>query len=194
MNTRIQEAKTALREKVRLRLKKMAPEERRAASNQACALLFGQPIWTGAGSILFFAPLPLELDVWPLLTEALAAGKRVALPRFQPEARTYAAFQLKDPETDLRVGKFGIQEPKEHCAMLPVNVVDLILVPGIAFDLHGRRLGRGKGYYDQLLALLAGPRCGVVFDQQIVPEIPVEAHDAKVNYLLTPTRWADFRG
>ena len=194
MRTSIQEAKSALREKVHHRLREMAPEDRGAASDQARALLLEQHIWRRAGSVLFFAPLPLEVDVWPLLTKALAAGKRVALPRFQPEAQTYGAFQLKDPEKDLRLGKFGIQEPKEHCARLPSSAVDLILVPGIAFDLQGRRLGRGKGYYDQLLADLVGPRCGVAFDQQIVPEILVEPHDAKVNYLLTPTRWAKFRG
>jgi 5-formyltetrahydrofolate cyclo-ligase len=67
--------------------------------------------------------------------------------------------------------------------------VDLILVPGLAFDLRGRRLGRGKGYYDQLLRGLRGITCGVAFDQQIVAEIPVEPHDVRVNCVLTPTRW-----
>jgi 5-formyltetrahydrofolate cyclo-ligase len=67
--------------------------------------------------------------------------------------------------------------------------VDLILVPGLAFDLRGHRLGRGKGYYDQLLRGLGGITCGVAFDQQIVAGIPVEPHDVRVNRVLTPTRW-----
>jgi 5-formyltetrahydrofolate cyclo-ligase len=65
----------------------------------------------------------------------------------------------------------------------------LVLVPGVAFDLRGRRLGRGKGFYDRLLADAGGLKCGVAFDEQIVTEIPVEPHDVSVDCILTPTRW-----
>jgi 5-formyltetrahydrofolate cyclo-ligase len=65
------------------------------------------------------------------------------------------------------------------------------LVPGVAFDLHGRRLGRGKGFYDRLLADVRGKTCGVAFDEQIVREVPVEPHDSDVNCILTPTRWIE---
>jgi 5-formyltetrahydrofolate cyclo-ligase len=61
----------------------------------------------------------------------------------------------------------------------------------VAFDLHGRRLGRGKGFYDRLLARTRGTKCGVAFDEQIVAKITVEPHDAQVNCLLTPTRWIE---
>ena len=67
----------------------------------------------------------------------------------------------------------------------------MILVPGVAFDLHGRRLGRGKGFYDQLLAGVRGTTCGVAFDVQVVRELPQEPHDARVNCILTPTRWLE---
>jgi 5-formyltetrahydrofolate cyclo-ligase len=67
----------------------------------------------------------------------------------------------------------------------------LVLVPGVAFDSHGRRLGRGKGFYDQLLAFVRGTKCGVAFDEQIVPEIPIEPHDVRLNCILTPTRWIE---
>jgi 5-formyltetrahydrofolate cyclo-ligase len=70
-------------------------------------------------------------------------------------------------------------------------VLDFILVPGVAFDLSGRRLGRGKGYYDRLLKQTRGTTCGVAFDEQIVGEIPVEPHDLNVNCILTPTRWIE---
>jgi len=71
------------------------------------------------------------------------------------------------------------------------NRLDLILVPGIAFDLRGRRLGRGKGYYDRWLPALRGKTCGVAFDEQIVDDIPLEPHDVVVNCILTPTRWIE---
>lgn len=185
----ILEAKRVLRKQVQAELERIAPEARAAASAQARATLTAQPLWQQAQSVLFFAPLPEELDVWPLLAEALSAGKQVALPRFVAETRSYVACQIENPETEVELGHFGIREPVVQCIRLASNRVDLILVPGVAFDLHGRRLGRGKGYYDRLLTAVSGTACGVAFDQQLVPEIPVGPHDVRMNCLLTPTRW-----
>jgi len=70
----------------------------------------------------------------------------------------------------------------------------LILIPGIAFDLHGRRLGRGKGFYDRLLTEIRGVKCGIAFDEQIVEKIPVEPHDVRMDFILTPTRFAEITG
>jgi 5-formyltetrahydrofolate cyclo-ligase len=193
MQNTIRQAKQTLRNQVNLGLKRLGPGERAAASAQARTLLSVQALWQSAQSVLFFAPLPEELDVWPLLVEALAAGKKVGLPRFVAEDGIYEACQIQDPKSDLRVGHFGIREPASCCAPLPSTRLDLILVPGVAFDLHGRRLGRGKGYYDQLLGELRGTTCGVAFDEQIVNEIPVASHDVNLDCVLTPTRWVDLR-
>lgn len=193
MQNTIQEAKQSLRNQVSARLKRMEPGERASASARARALLAAQAPWKTAQWVLFFAPLPEELDVWPLLTAALSAGKRVALPRFVAENRIYEACQIQDPGSDLQVGHFGIREPASHCARLPSVRLDLILVPGLVFDLQGRRVGRGKGYYDRLLRTLLGTTCGVAFDEQVVEEIPVEAHDVRLNCVLTPTHWVDLR-
>jgi 5-formyltetrahydrofolate cyclo-ligase len=76
-------------------------------------------------------------------------------------------------------------------ASAPLNRLDFILVPGVAFDLHGRRLGRGRGFYDQLLANVRGRTCGVAFDEQIVRDVPIEPHDVSLNCILTPTRWVE---
>ena len=189
MRTDIREAKRVLRKQVQAELKLMAPEARATGSAYARATLLSQPLWQKAQSVLLFAPLPEELDVWPLLAEALSAGKQVALPRFVAESQSYVACRIQDPETEIEVGHFGIREPGQQCACLASNRVDLILVPGVAFDLHGRRLGHGKGYYDMLLAEVSGTACGVAFEQQVVPEIPAEPHDVRMNCLLTPTRW-----
>ena len=168
MQNTIREAKQALRNQVGAQLKRMEPGERAAASAQARTLLATQPLWKTAQWVLFYAPMPEELDVWPQVAEGLAAGKKVALPRFVAENGTYEACQIQDVKLDLQVGYFGIREPASRCARLPSTRLDLILVPGVAFDLHGRRLGRGKGYYDQLLRAWHGATCGVGFDQQIV--------------------------
>ncbi len=189
MSLEIPDSKPALRRWVREQSGKMTAAERAAGSAQARALLAQQPLWQKAHAMLFFAPLPEELDVWPSLEEALAAGKTVALPRFAVDTKSYVACQVRNLDRDLQAGRFAIREPAAHCAPVALNRLDLVLVPGVAFDLQGRRLGRGKGFYDRLLSALRGPTCGVAFDQQIVRAIPVEPHDARVSFLLTPTRW-----
>jgi 5-formyltetrahydrofolate cyclo-ligase len=76
---------------------------------------------------------------------------------------------------------------------VPLNQLDFLLVPGVAFDRSGRRLGRGKGFYDRLLAGVTGMKCGVAWDEQIVHELPAEPHDIAMDLMLTPSRWADCR-
>jgi 5-formyltetrahydrofolate cyclo-ligase len=188
------DAKLKLRSDIRAELKKMSDAERAAASLQICSRLEEQELWRKAHSILFYAPLPEEPDIWRLLVDSLAAKKTVLLPRFEMEHGHYSARLIKDADTDVRTGKFGIREPGEHCEKISLNRLDLILVPGIAFDLDGHRLGRGKGFYDRLLAVLEGPTCGVAFDQQIVERIPVEPHDIHLSCILTPTRWQGSNG
>jgi 5-formyltetrahydrofolate cyclo-ligase len=183
--------KVELRAKIHVALGRLSPERRAADSLRVCELLRRRPLWQSAASVLFFAPMADEPDVWPLVAAALAEGKVVALPRFEPGTNRYVAHQILELPDDVVSGQFGIREPKNSCPVRPLNRLDLVLVPGVAFDLHGRRLGRGKGFYDQLLAGVRGKTCGVAFDEQIVPAIPVEPHDVFVNCILTPTRWIE---
>ncbi len=176
-----------------LRERKITIEERIQFSALACELLRNQPIWQNAKSILFYAPLPNEIDIWPLLSEALAADKLIALPRFDPETNSYFICQIKNAESDLQPGKFGIHEPKESCSPIPLNRLDLVLVPGVGFDPMGGRLGRGRGFYDRLLEEVSGKKCGVAFDEQMVVKVPMEKHDVRLNFILTPTRWLETR-
>jgi len=185
----MRDLKASLRCQVRENLKRISPAQRESTSSRARVTLEEQPIWQHAQTILFFAPMPDELDIWPSLPAALAAGKRVFLPRFVSATNSYAACEVKIPDADLTLGQFGIREPSESCPQIPLNRLDFVLVPGVAFDLHGRRLGRGKGFYDRLLAAVRGKTCGVAFDEQIVTEIPVEPHDVLLHCILTPSRW-----
>ncbi len=189
MLTPVQRAKRALRKEIQVRLQALMPERIRAQSHQACDLLEHQRVWQAARSVLFYAPMPGELDIWRLVVTALDAGKTAALPRFN-EGR-YVACSVRNLIEDVARGHFGIREPAETCAEVPLNRLDLVLVPGIAFDLQGRRLGRGKGHYDRILAAVRGKTCGVAFDQQVVAEVPVEPHDVGLNCILTPTRWIE---
>ena len=184
----ISAAKHALRQSVLAAVAVLSAAERAAASAQARARLAAQPLWHDAQTVLFYAPMARELDVWPLLVEALAQGKTVGLPRFEAAAQTYSLCEVRDLQRDLRAGRYGIREPGPGCAFLR-KPLDVLLVPGVAYDVRGRRLGRGKGYYDRILAGVSGTTCGVAFDCQIVDAVPVDPHDASVNCILTPGRW-----
>lgn len=189
--TEPRDAKVQLREQVRARVKNLTPATRRIGSLELCARLRAQRVWQASNTVLLFAPLPDEPDIWPLLAEALAAHKVVALPSFVAATNTYVARRVIDPTRDLIVGKFGIREVAELSPEMELNQLDLVLAPGVAFDLHGRRLGRGKGFYDRLLAGVRGTKCGVAFDEQLVDAVPVGPLDIPLNCILTPTRWIE---
>jgi 5-formyltetrahydrofolate cyclo-ligase len=182
----IQYSKSNLRQKIRAQLEKISPAVRAVESIDLCERLKAQI--PSAHTILFFAPLPDELDIWPVLELSLALGTNCALPFFDTEKKTYRARLLKMLATDIVIGKFGVREPAATCAEILLNHFDLVLVPGIAFDLSGHRLGRGQGFYDRILTEASGIKCGVAYDFQLLEEIPTEPHDAKVDFIFTPSR------
>jgi 5-formyltetrahydrofolate cyclo-ligase len=182
-------AKAELRQTLRAAVNQLSETERRTASERACSLLRCQTVWKEAQAILFFAPIKGEIDLTPLVKEAVAARKTVALPGFVSDRGSYDAFEVSDLGHDCVLGKFGVFEPSPSRPAFPLNRLDLALAPGLGFDFFGHRLGRGGGFYDRLLARVAGAKCGVAFDPQIVARVPAEAHDIQMNFVLTPTKW-----
>ena len=186
--TDLNDQKAKLRKEIRAVLQNITPAARLAASAHIRTRLKEQPFWRDATSILFFASLPDEVDLWPLLDETLAGGKIAALPRFDHASNDYLACRVQHPQTEVGPGQFGIREPKLHCPEIPAERLGLILVPGVAFDVRGGRLGRGRGFYDRLLAGIPGTKCGVAFDEQIVEAVPIGKLDVQMDFILTPTR------
>ena len=169
-------------------LQNILPAARATASAGIRMRLKDQPFWRDTASILFFAPMPDEVDVWPLLEETLAVGKIATLPRFDPASNDYLACRVQNSQTEVGPGQFGIREPKAACPEIPLERLGLVLVPGVAFDLRGGRLGRGRGFYDRLLAEIHGTKCGVAFDEQIVETVPAGKLDVRMDFILTPTQ------
>ena len=186
-----QSTKQKLRAEARARLGAMSAEAKQNESLRACELFLSHAPYIRAQSLLLYMPLRNELDVRLVMERALADGKSVALPRFNPDTQAYDAYFVGSEP--LVAGPFDILEPTEGNPA-PVNRLDLIVAPGLAFDMRGRRLGRGKGFYDRLLSAAQGVKCGICFDEQLLPEIPVEPHDVTLDFLVTPTRWQDCRG
>lgn len=185
--------KSSLRTQLRQTLSSVPPADRATATATASNLLLAQSPFLSARTILFYIPLKDELDLRPAAASAIAAGKRVALPRYDPSTQIYTAALLDCPLDQLPIGQFGIPEPACTALPVPLNELDFVLVPGLAFDPAGHRLGRGKGFYDRLLAEVRGTKCGVALDLQILDELPFEPHDIAVDYILTPTRWLQAR-
>lgn len=183
------EAKLALRTRLRAELKAHSLAGSAVTSADLCARMTASSAWQTARAMLLFFPLPSEPDISPLLGDALAAGKLLALPRFNGATNTYEAVCVTDLARELVVGPFQVREPAAMCPVVPLNRLDLALVPGLGFDLRGRRLGRGKGHYDRLLAGFGGRKIGVAFDFQIMAEVPCEAHDIVLDDIVTPARW-----
>lgn len=135
-----------------------------------------------------YASFRAEFDTAALVATALAAGKRLALPRVAAGRERLEFRFIEDPARDLAPGTWDIPEPGPHCEQLQEDAaVDLVLAPGVAFTRSGDRLGYGRGYYDRFIAGLPGKPLLVAagYSMQIVDWLPREDHDRRVDVLVT---------
>ncbi len=149
------------------------------------------PAFQHAKTLAGYLATPGEACLVSLLQNLLAAGTTtVLLPRYCPSRKAYELVAVANLENDIVTGAFNIREPRPELPALARNQVcaeDVVwLVPGLAFDRQGHRLGRGGGYYDRLLDGAAGLKIGIAFDWQLRPTpLPVAAHDIGMNLLVT---------
>jgi 5-formyltetrahydrofolate cyclo-ligase len=179
--------KSQQRLEIRARLAKMTAGDRAAASTEACLRVLGLPAYAAARSLLFFSSLSDEPDTAPLVAQAWQDGKRVFFPRVRPDG-AFLEIRAVTERGHLRPGAFGIPEPDPaRCPEESPTKIDFALVPGLAFDRSGHRLGRGRGYYDRLLAELppACFRAGFFFACQELPAVPREPHDQRLHAVVT---------
>lgn len=173
---RIRDGKRAFRDWARRR---RAGLERPEWSAAVVASLRSWPPYLEARTVLFYLPLADE----PTLEALDVDGKHLVIPRMRERPRGLSLHRF---DADRLVeGRFGVREPAAEARELPPSEVDLALVPGLAFDRQGGRLGYGRGYYDRLLPDLAAgtPRVGITHTRLIVPRLPRAAHDVAVTHL-----------
>ena len=151
--------------------------------------------FAGATRLLVYVSTGKEVDTHGLIRQLLAMGRHVYVPRFETEKQRYVASELHDFDADLATGRFGILEPKPE-AIRPAapDQIGAVLVPGLAFDETGNRLGRGMGYFDRLLQQARGTRIAMAFDFQLLGEVPAEAHDARMDFVVTETKVIKTKG
>jgi len=186
----LHDAKIALRRETLSRRDALPIEHRSAASKLISDGLARLPSFLRAHTVLLTLAFRSEWDTLPLVRAALAAGQTVAVPRVDSDTRMLSLHALTDPATEIVPGYRGIPEPRPDARTIDADLIDWVLVPGVAFDLDGRRLGYGGGYYDRLLPRLRPgvARVAGAFDIQIVAQVPSAPHDITVDAIVTETQ------
>lgn len=179
-------AKEGLREAMRAERAALHPDERALRSARVVEAAVGTPEWAEADVVGFYVSVGDEVETRDALAAALGT-KRVAAPRLEDDEGGPEEGGLVFAEVaslgDLEEGPLGIPEPAGPA--LDPGALDVVLVPGLAFDPDGNRLGRGGGHYDRFLPTTDAWACGLAFRFQVVDRVPSEAHDAPVDAVAT---------
>ena len=177
--------KKELRKKVLAARDKLLPRQHAAKSREIEERLFSLPEFKAARMVMFFASFRTEVDTGPMIRRALTFGKRVVLPKVT--GAELALHEISDFDNDVAPGAWGIPEPDESRPVM-LDEIDIIIVPGAAFDKRGNRLGYGAGFYDKLLSSFRKTTVALAFELQIVPKVPADIHDVPIRKIVTDRR------
>ena len=187
----LREEKKKLRELVKRRFGALVRCEKEKMSQLICYSAFKLLKSVGASVVMLYAPMDDEVDVEPLIEKLLQSGVKVCLPKVD-RANGKLIPRLVSSLCDrcLTVGAYGIREPTDDCPQVDLSEIDVVIVPGRAFDEACRRVGRGGGYYDRFLGSLPRDvlKVGVAFEFQIFDEVPTAEGDVAVDCIITEAR------
>jgi 5-formyltetrahydrofolate cyclo-ligase len=179
-------SKAALRRELREKIAAMTPQQRHIKSLAACTLLAGAPEFAQARVVMLYLSTPEEVDTAPLALRCWQAGKSVVVPKVSWDQRRMLPVEITSLQTGITSTGPGIREPIAG-KPIPLDLIDLAIVPGLGFSVTGHRIGRGMGFYDRFLAQseFVGRSCGLAFEEQIVEALPVLDHDIPLSMLVT---------
>ncbi len=175
--------KHKIRKHIRDKIKEYSELEKSEKSDIIKHRLFNEEVFKKAKLVMFYVSLKDEVSTFSMIDEAIKAGKRVSVPVILKEEKRLIAGEIRNRSEDLESQHFGIYQPKPgHVREVPLEDIDLVIVPGIAFDRNNMRLGRGHGYYDRFLCGLPKKTktIGLAFDFQVVENLPQDSHDIPV--------------
>lgn len=164
-----------------------------ARSARACQRLAETEAFRHAEALMLFLPMKHEVDATPLAIRAWQLGKTVTVPLVSYAQRHMIPVEIRSLSDPVTVDERGIQSPRNGVP-IPVDLIDLVVVPGLGFDTTGHRIGRGAGFYDRFLSQpnFGGTICGLALDDQVVPEVPTQKHDVPLHMLVTDRRTVRF--
>jgi len=175
--------KHKIRKVIKEKIKTYSDLEKFRKSDIIKSKLFNGEEFKKSKVVMFYVSLKDEVSTFSMIDEAIMAGKRVCVPVIFKNEKRLIAGEIQDREKDLEKQHFGIYQPKEgRVQEVPFDDIDLVIVPGMAFDKDNVRLGRGHGYYDRFLCALPKKTktIGLAFDFQLVDKLPKDSHDIPV--------------
>ena len=178
--------KSTIRRQIREKLAAMTDADRQSKSLAATNFLTASPEFAAARVVMLYLSTAHELDTAPLALKCWQTGKTVVVPKVSWDQRRMLPVEITSLQTNITTTGPGVREPISG-QPIPLNLIDLVIVPGIGFTNDGHRIGRGMGFYDRFLALpeFLGVSCGMGFEEQIVSELPVLDHDMPLSMLCT---------
>lgn len=190
--TELREAKRHLRAAVLGRRDAMSAGHREAMGGAILREVAALSEYRRANAIMAYAGIGSELQTDEFLRHVLGDGKALLLPRVNREKKLLEVYEVRDTARDLAAGTWGIREPApDLCPLADLGAVDFVLVPGVAFDPAGGRLGYGAGFYDGLLSGTLSSHARLVagaFETQVVEKVPREEHDVPIHLVITEAR------
>ncbi len=196
MNEQNSQQKAEIRRQVLAKLAAMGDEQRHEGSVAACSRLMTLEVFQHASVVMLYMPLASEVDLTPVAIRCFQTGKTVCVPLVDWKRRDMEPVEVTSFDDHvMEVDEHGLRMPRGG-APIPPDLLDLVVVPGLAFDAHGHRLGRGGGYYDRFLGRLrrTAATVGLGFDVQITDEVPVNDGDVSVDIVVTDRRVTHARG
>ena len=180
--------KRLIRKEVISRRDALSISVRKAKDERISRRLLALPEFIKARTILFYASFRSEVDTIELLQNSIINNKTVVLPRVDVQNSSLTLYEIRTMQ-DLAPGCYGILEPRVNEDRRVHDAgIDLMIVPGVAFDEDCNRLGYGKGYYDRLLSHKNAPAVALAYEEQILAHIPSDAHDIKMDKIITDKR------
>ena len=181
----IRPLKQKLRREIKARRASLSPEQKREADARILARVTGLREYASAGLVLAYVSLPIEVDTLGLIERAWADGKRVAVPRCVDGTREMEFYEIRSMD-ELSPQTFGVLEPvPERCTLVRSFGGSLCIVPALAYDRSGYRLGYGAGYYDRFLSGYRGPKVGVVYEADLKRRLWNGRYDVPVDLVVT---------
>jgi 5-formyltetrahydrofolate cyclo-ligase len=180
--------KAGLRKEILNRLRKQPEDDKRVKEKVIKEQFLSSEEFLNNRVMMFYVSMQEEVDTWAMIEEAIDRGKTVVVPYSLKENNTMVPIQIWDVKKDLEKGVYGIYQPKsKEKNIIPLTDIEIVIVPGVAFDKENNRLGRGKGYYDNFLRKLPKKTVaiGLCFDFQIVKDLPTDQFDLPVHSIIS---------
>jgi 5-formyltetrahydrofolate cyclo-ligase len=189
MDSTLKKAKKSLRASVLAARDAMPEALRQSAAKAIIERVAALPVYQNAASVMTYMSFGTELDTHGFFDRLLRDGKMAVLPRADRTTKQLSLHRVKGRD-DLVAGVWGILEPKDDLPTVPITQIDMLLMPGVAFDRKGNRLGYGAGFYDRMLSAAGDKkpvRVVAAFDEQVVDAVPHDDTDRRIHILVTST-------